>query len=315
MLKDNEWAGMGTHLDFGARIYDSRVGRFMSIDPFMSMYPFYSSYQFAGNKPIWKIDWKGLEEAEPEMSKEQINEKVTALKIQYQKMIWTARSVGANVAAANLQNFLEGSGSPRTLSASWLRSHSVVRKGENRIKRYFQDKNIPIWGSDMEVGQTIRRSDYWEAAINSYSSFNELSYASGGSNIRADGDFSLTKTENNIISVSGTVIMNWNDPYDWHDGLGFWIPGSGYINDADAMFLEEHGGANSFEMLSSWEYSYSGTYNTQTRKWSNVIWEYKGQVSPSSIGSGSGEATRRDNRREYSRDRDQRRTRENTRRR
>jgi len=144
MLKDNEWAGMGTHLDFGARIYDSRVGRFMSIDPFMSMYPFYSSYQFAGNKPIWKIDWKGLEEAEPEMSKEQINEKVTALKIQYQKMIWTARSVGANVAAANLQNFLEGSGSPRTLSASWLRSHSVVRKGENRIKRYFQDKNIPI---------------------------------------------------------------------------------------------------------------------------------------------------------------------------
>ena len=48
--------------DYGFRIYDSRLGRFLSVDPLTKSYPWYSPYQFAGNKPIIAIDLDGLEE-------------------------------------------------------------------------------------------------------------------------------------------------------------------------------------------------------------------------------------------------------------
>ena len=38
-LKDNEWAGVGNHLDFGARGYDTRIARWINIDPLAKKYP------------------------------------------------------------------------------------------------------------------------------------------------------------------------------------------------------------------------------------------------------------------------------------
>jgi len=60
-MKDNEWAGVGNHLEFKHRGYDSRIGRFISVDPITQKYPWYSSYQFVGNTPIQAKDLEGLE--------------------------------------------------------------------------------------------------------------------------------------------------------------------------------------------------------------------------------------------------------------
>jgi RHS repeat-associated protein len=60
--KDNEIKGTGNSLDFGERIYDSRLSRFLSVDGLSKKYPWYTPYQFAGNKPINAIDIDGLEE-------------------------------------------------------------------------------------------------------------------------------------------------------------------------------------------------------------------------------------------------------------
>ena len=43
------------------RMYDPRVGRFLSVDPLAGKYPFYTPYQFAGNTPIKFIDIDGEE--------------------------------------------------------------------------------------------------------------------------------------------------------------------------------------------------------------------------------------------------------------
>jgi len=43
------------------RIYDPRLGRFLSVDPFTHSYPWYTPYQFASNNPILNIDIDGLE--------------------------------------------------------------------------------------------------------------------------------------------------------------------------------------------------------------------------------------------------------------
>ena len=48
--------------DYGFRIYNPAIGKFLSVDPLTRSYPYYTPYQFAGNKPIAAIDLDGLEE-------------------------------------------------------------------------------------------------------------------------------------------------------------------------------------------------------------------------------------------------------------
>ncbi len=48
--------------DYGFRLYNPGLGRFLSVDPLTASYPWYTPYQFAGNKPIVAIDLDGLEE-------------------------------------------------------------------------------------------------------------------------------------------------------------------------------------------------------------------------------------------------------------
>jgi RHS repeat-associated protein len=59
--KDNEWAGVGNHLDYGFRGYDSRTARFISVDLLSQQYPMLTPYQYASNTPIWAVDIDGLE--------------------------------------------------------------------------------------------------------------------------------------------------------------------------------------------------------------------------------------------------------------
>jgi len=59
MEKDNELKGLGNSLDFTARMYDSRLGRFLSLDPLYKKFPSESNYSFAGNNPIFNIDRDG----------------------------------------------------------------------------------------------------------------------------------------------------------------------------------------------------------------------------------------------------------------
>ena len=56
---DDEIKGEGNSYDFGARMQDPRLGRFLSIDNFTSKFPSQSPYSFACNTPIMGIDVNG----------------------------------------------------------------------------------------------------------------------------------------------------------------------------------------------------------------------------------------------------------------
>jgi RHS repeat-associated protein len=60
---DNDMSGgtTGATYDYGFRIYDSRIAKFLSVDPLMASYPELTPYQFASNTPIAAIDLDGLE--------------------------------------------------------------------------------------------------------------------------------------------------------------------------------------------------------------------------------------------------------------
>ena len=61
--KDDEGMGGGSSTyDYGFRIYNPSIAKFLSVDPLTKSYPWYTPYQFAGNKPIVAIDLDGLEE-------------------------------------------------------------------------------------------------------------------------------------------------------------------------------------------------------------------------------------------------------------
>ena len=55
--------GTDNSFSFKYRIYDSRIGRFFSVDPLIPKFPFYSPYLFDGNKPIARVELEGLEDA------------------------------------------------------------------------------------------------------------------------------------------------------------------------------------------------------------------------------------------------------------
>ncbi len=61
MEKDDEIKGSGNSYDYGARIYDSRVGRWLSRDPLEKKYPSLTPYNFVANSPIFLIDPDGKE--------------------------------------------------------------------------------------------------------------------------------------------------------------------------------------------------------------------------------------------------------------
>ncbi len=58
---DNETYGQGNEYDYGFRIYNPRIGKFLSVDPLTKKYPELTPYQFASNSPIGAIDLDGLE--------------------------------------------------------------------------------------------------------------------------------------------------------------------------------------------------------------------------------------------------------------
>ena len=71
--RSGEW-GLGLVQDYGFRLYNPGLGRFLSVDPLTESYPWYTPYQFAGNMPIEAIDLDG---AEPTKVLISIGKKVT----------------------------------------------------------------------------------------------------------------------------------------------------------------------------------------------------------------------------------------------
>ena len=52
-------------VDYGERVYDPRVGRFLSVDPLARNFAWNSPYSYAENSPIKYIDLDGLEKYDP----------------------------------------------------------------------------------------------------------------------------------------------------------------------------------------------------------------------------------------------------------
>lgn len=58
---DKDFGNKQVIQDYGFRVYNPSIGKFLSVDPLTPDYPWFTPYQFAGNTPIRAIDLDGLE--------------------------------------------------------------------------------------------------------------------------------------------------------------------------------------------------------------------------------------------------------------
>ncbi|MCK6612158.1 MAG: RHS repeat-associated core domain-containing protein, partial [Bacteroidia bacterium] len=86
--KDNETYGTGDAYDFGARIYDSRLGRWMSVDPQTSTQPYVSPFRAFANNPIVYADPDGEREYITILIKEK-DGSTTMMKVLVSKKVMT----------------------------------------------------------------------------------------------------------------------------------------------------------------------------------------------------------------------------------
>jgi RHS repeat-associated protein len=115
--KDDEVKGAGNSLDFGARIYDPRLGRWMSVDPLASRYAYISPYNGFANNPIIYVDHSGkdnviylvylpdkkttLKKADVEAIRDQANENFKNMGIKTRVVLVTDQMTHGNTFDAN----------------------------------------------------------------------------------------------------------------------------------------------------------------------------------------------------------------------
>jgi RHS repeat-associated protein len=119
---DSEWhSASGSIYDYGFRIYNPRIGKFLSVDPLTMEYPWNSTYAFAENDIIRSIDLEGLEKylVIYDFSKKDITK--TIIELETQGKLGNGYAIKSNkadktkyyysriVQANNLEDFLEKS--------------------------------------------------------------------------------------------------------------------------------------------------------------------------------------------------------------
>ena len=73
MEKDDKGEFGATVYNYGFRIYNPNIAKFLSVDPLSKEYPMLSSYQFATNRPIDGIDLDGLEYVRADQAYEDVS--------------------------------------------------------------------------------------------------------------------------------------------------------------------------------------------------------------------------------------------------
>ncbi|MFN7591318.1 MAG: RHS repeat-associated core domain-containing protein, partial [Planctomycetota bacterium] len=238
------------------RFYDPRTGRFMSRDPigvWGDAGNMGNEYAYAWNRPLVVGDPLGLQSPATSGSPSRLDN----VRDQYNKIVAKGREWGANKAADLLQYFIDGKGGALEVPHEWICRFQEVTDASNTNRQRFIDQ-IQAKALELGDGESGSFTDYWDSMLTG-SVFSELFYASGTSTVTSIATFHMSRS-GDTICISGRVVHWWWDPYDWHEGLGAYIPGVGRVSDEDALYLQKFGGAAPFLMFHGWANDIVATY-------------------------------------------------------
>lgn len=184
---------------------------------------------------------------------------LSELEKQYRDIIAGAEK-GHPVAAGNLKHFLDGGGATRPMSITWLRTFSAFTSAERKNQIRFEDQ-LRAKAKALKDGESITFADHWDAKVDA-SMVTELYYASGISQLRSKGSFTLSR-KGTRVTIDGTVQQRWFDPYDWNPGQSAWIPGTGTISDDVGLDLKDAGRGKNYMLESLYSQTLTGTYDIE----------------------------------------------------
>jgi RHS repeat-associated protein len=104
---DNEVKGEGNVVAFEARIYDSRLGRFLSTDPREKDYAWQSTYAYFGNSPISILDIKGEGGENPGVHVVSKGENLTSIANKHHTTVQAILALDANKKFKNRVNLVK----------------------------------------------------------------------------------------------------------------------------------------------------------------------------------------------------------------
>jgi RHS repeat-associated protein len=181
MEKDDEMKGNGNSYDFGARMHDPRVGRFLSLDPLEMKIPHASPYIYCLNNPVLLID---PDRKFPIPAHKKIIERAwlkTNLSRGFQDMFIEAVKLGAGF-TADITNFNNSK-----VHFDGLQNHAEVQERWKELNKSITDRvskigsgNKTFGGYDAEmlgldlhtVADFYAHSNYVELYIEYYQSKN-----------------------------------------------------------------------------------------------------------------------------------------------
>lgn len=285
-----------TAYDYGFRIYNPAIGRFLSVDPLTKEYPWYTPYQYAGNKPIKYIDRDGAEEDDPD---KRLNSVVPKIKQTFDENIkkLPADEQGKYITAVNqafrirgwfnnpisdrwlstrfITRWMEGQGGYDIISYKALRNrlsgvatmqfminrNQIIKEIENKTLIYA--KTITKEGGYDFTTSTHR--DVGQAASGLY----DFGTAIGSYKLMGKGVSFISKDKDGELTITTTIYYTLADKYQWKPGHG--INFEEFAN-ADLMLKLEKIGAKPF---------YIRCYFEKTYRYANGRYEHGGDYKDS----------------------------------
>lgn len=268
--------------DYGMRISDQRLGRFLSVDPITSKYPELTPYQYASNNPIRLIDIDGLEggidpyylRSIPKIQK-MYAENISKLSDNYQKFkaimnysyamdfVSTFLVSGRTLSTRNLLRYMEGQGGYDIYSYDELKNSSrfgyfwsANREASKGVMSQFVDYANSVKSKPGVYDVEFRK---YHAKGQAAAMLFDMGTAFGSFAIVANGKFTLTVGENGEYSYKGNIYFTFADTYRWEKNRGGWE--EEFVKHNRMLGLETVG-AKQFYVRAYYEESIHGNQNS-----------------------------------------------------
>jgi RHS repeat-associated protein len=243
--KDDEVYGKNNFQDYGMRMYDTRIARFISVDPLTSSFPWNSTYAFAEGNPIENIDLDGLEKITYLFNFS--GEKITRTKIVHPKAgpLRDGVLVKSNFGNA-LKYFYGKEVAEKSLPAYKASYEGTVKDKQGNHIWYTDNKGYPTIG----YGHLVKKGDPYRSG----SKLNEKEatdlFNSDQKEIFSLADKKLTKFKLTIsqrhalydLAFNGGPgkLDNYNEDGGRYSGENYFLK-PGYLNDSPGNIKRRYG--------------------------------------------------------------------------
>lgn len=262
--QDNEVKNItGTHYDFGARVYDPRLGKFFSVDPRIREFSFMSPYCFAANNPIYYIDKDGEGPFHPKFdfifvslssrllnyyNEKDISPWNLATRIPLEMSVAKVNATRTNFtlfglhwAERNVERYLEGQGGVDIIAHKYMHQSYYYNKSESALNMKVH-KSIQIEAKKRGEGVHKFRVSENQFRDQQGAIFSDLNMAFGRFYIYAEAFVKAAVDDKGNVSYSAEIHYTFADEYNWKKGSAAYFHNTtGNANHDDMIEMKKLG--------------------------------------------------------------------------